>query len=88
MQADPADHQVLALGVTGLASEIARTFRIRHHLPACGDERADALGNFIDRNKQLFVLRLEGGVQGKEPRPLHVPVGQMSERQQGVGIGE
>lgn len=51
-------------------------------------EGAEALGDFIDGGKQLFVLRLEGRVELEEGRPLDVPMGQVGLGHQGVTVRE
>ena len=53
-----------------------------------GMQGADAFGDLINGGEEFFVLCLEGRVQGEETRPLDVPMRQMRQGNQGVGIGK
>src|SRR5512134_1920991 len=51
-------------------------------------ERADALGDQVNRERELVVLRLEHEVQRVEHRPGHVPVEVVRLQVERVGVGE
>lgn len=53
-----------------------------------GIEGANALGDIIHRGEELFVLGLKGSVQLEEVFSLHIPMGEMGLRQEGIGIGK
>src|SRR5690606_12764769 len=82
-----ADH-VLGPGHAGALLDRGELRELRVGARRERTQRADALGNQIDRGPQLVVLRLEHQVQRLEHGPGDVPVEVVGLQVERVGIGE
>ena len=87
-----AGHEVLHIAFlrkwSGELFQFCRIGQGSESADGVGVKGADAFGDLVNCGEHLLVLRLKRGVQGKKALPLHVPMGQMSKRHEGIGVGQ